>query len=322
VWSLGTSAAQGQQHVIEYVTKQLVGGNAVHAGDAFVDTPRRFGYLYLDSSGASKPLADSFAAAMAEAGAPFAEVVVYALDPATIQATASQAISKMKSAGVTTIVFSGDPVAPRDFTREATAQEYFPEWVVAGSTLVDTNAFSRTYDQEQWQHAFGVTFGAVRTDTRSVGSYAVYTWFNGAEPPAPGRLPVMAPNPALFFAVLQGVGPNLTHETWRDALFASPGTRQAISQPYLTYGDKGYWGFTDYHGVDDATAFWWDPQASGPDELRKEGSGMWQFVDGGARYLPGEWPNEDRMFDPDGAEDIYLTPPPGEEAPQYPSPAG
>lgn len=322
VWSLGTSAAQGQTHVIEFVTKQLVGGNAVHAGDDFVDTPRKFGYLYLDSSGASKPLADAFAAAMADAGAPFAEVVVYALDPATIQATASQAISKLKSAGVTTVVFSGDPVAPRDFTREATAQEYFPEWVVAGSTLVDTNAFSRTYDQEQWRHAFGVTFGAVRTDTRSVGSYALYKWFNGDEPPAPGRLPVMAPNPALFFSVLQGAGPNLTHESWRDALFAGAGTRQAISQPYLSYGDKGYWGFTDYHGVDDATAFWWDPDASGPDELRKDGQGMWQFVDGGARYLPGAWPSDDRMFDPAGAEDFYETPPPGEEAPQYPSPAG
>ncbi len=322
VWSLGTSAAQGQEHVIEFVTKQLVGANAVHAGDEFVDTPRKFGYLYLDSSGASKPLADAFASAMEAAGAPFAEVVVYALDPATIQATASQAISKMKSAGVTTVVFSGDPVAPRDFTREATAQEYFPEWVVAGSTLVDTNAFSRTYDQEQWRHAFGVTFGAVRTDTRSVGSYALYKWFNGTEPPAPGRLPVMAPNPALFFSVLQGVGPNLTHESWRDALFASPGTRQAISQPYLTYGDKGFWGFTDYHGVDDATVFWWDGEASGPDELRKDGQGMWQFVDGGARYLPGEWPSDERLFDPSGAEDFYTTPPPGEEAPQYPSPAG
>jgi hypothetical protein len=322
VWSLGTSSAQGQTHVVEFVTKQLVGKNAEHAGEEFRDQPRRFGYLYLDSSGAAADLAQEFADAMEAADAPFAETVVYALDPATIQATASQAISKMKSAGVTTIVFSGDPVAPRDFTREATAQEYFPEWVVAGSTLVDTNAFSRTYDQQQWQHAFGVTFGAVRTDTNLVGSYALYKWFNGTEPPAPGRLPVMAPNPALFFAVLQGVGPNLTHETWRDALFAGTGTRQAISQPFLSWGDKEYWPYTDYHGVDDATIFWWDAEATGPDELPKEGQGMWQYVDGGTRYLPGQWPTEERLFDPEGAEDFYTVPPPGEEPPSYPSPAG
>jgi hypothetical protein len=322
VWSLGTSSAQGQTHVIEFITKQLIGKNAEHGGDDVRDQPRTFGYLYLDSSGAASELAQNFIDSMEAAGAPFAEVVVYALDPATIQATASQAIAKMKAAGVTTIVFSGDPVAPRDFTREATAQEYFPEWVVAGSGLVDTNAFSRTYDQQQWQHAFGVTFGAVRTDTNLVGSYALYKWFNGAEPPAPGRLPVMAPNPALFFSVLQGTGPDLTHENWRDALFAGAGTQQAISQPFLSWGDKEYWPYTDYHGVDDATVFWWDTEATGPDELRKDGQGMWQYVDGGTRYLPGEWPTEERLFDPNGAEDFYEVPPPGEEAPSYPSPAG
>ena len=69
---------------------------------------------------------------------------------------------------MTTIVFSGDPVAPRDFTKEATAQEYFPEWFIAGTTLVDTNAFGRTYDPQQLLHAFGVTqLAASHTDGRS-----------------------------------------------------------------------------------------------------------------------------------------------------------
>jgi hypothetical protein len=159
VWSLGNSAAQGQTHVVEFVTKQLVGKNAEHAGDEFVDQPRRFGFLYLDSSGASAGLAQELIDAMDAAGAPFAEVVVYALDPATIQATASQAISKMKSAGVTTIVFSGDPVAPRDFTREATAQEYFPEWVVAGSPAPTTS-----------------NSGSTRTASRSAPCAPTRTW--------------------------------------------------------------------------------------------------------------------------------------------------
>jgi hypothetical protein len=49
---------------------------------------------------------------------------------------------------------------------------------------------------------------------------------------------------------------------------------------------------------------------------------MYAFVDGGTRYLPGEYPTEDKLFDPDGAVTIYETAPPGEEAPQYPSPNG
>jgi hypothetical protein len=323
VWGLDGSAIQKQTHVLEFIQKQLAGKNAEHAGDALKATPRKFGLVYLESSGASKDLADSFAAGMQSLGAPLAQVVAYQLDPATIQQQASQVITKLKTAGVTTIVFSGDPVAPRDFTKEATAQEYFPEWVVAASTLVDVTAFARTYDPQQWAHAFGVTQLAARGNPETSGAYADYVWFNGTPPPANDTIGVIAPNPALLFSVLQGTGPDLTPDTFRDALFAADGTKQAISQPYLSYGDKGYWGgVPDYQGVDDATAFWWDPTATGPDEIRKQGTGMYQYVDGGKRYLPGQWPTEDRLFNPDGAVAIYDTPPPGEERGDFPSPAG
>jgi hypothetical protein len=322
VWGLGMSAVQAQTHVVEWVGKQLVGKNAEFAGPDFVDQPRKFGYLYLESSDASTALADQFVQKMADVGAPIVERVPYELNPATLQASAAQAITKMKAAGVTTILFSGDPVAPRDFTKEATAQEYFPEWVNAASGLVDTNAFARTYDPEQWKHAFGITTLSTKTDPTKIGYYALYEWFTGSPPPAPDTIPVIQPSPALFFAVLQQVGPDLTAEHWRDAAFGLSGTQQAISQPYLSYGDKGYWPEADYQGIDDATVFWWDPTAVGPDEIRREGTGMYQFVDGGKRYLPGQWTTDEKLFDPNGAVAIYLTPPPGEEPRQYPSPAG
>jgi hypothetical protein len=325
VWGLDGSQIQKQTHVLEFIQKQLIGKNAEHGGDVVKTQPRKFGLLYLESSGAAKDLADSFAAGMTSIGAPLADVVAYQLDPATIQQQASQVITKLKTSGVTTIIFSGDPVAPRDFTKEATAQEYFPEWVVAASTLVDVTAFARTYDQQQWAHAFGVTQLAARSDPTKAGAYANYQWFTGSPPPANDTIGVIAPNPALLFFVLQAMGPNVTPENFRDTLFASGGTRPdlSISQPFLTYGDKGFWGgVMDYQGVDDATAFWWDPTATGPDEIRKEGTGMYQYVDGGKRYLPGQWSSEDKLFNPDGAVDIYLTPPPGEEPGNYPSPAG
>ncbi len=323
IYGLDGSSIQKQTHVLEFLKKQIVGKNAVYGGDDVKDKPRVFGYVYLESSGASDDLAASMGDGMEAIGAPFAESIAYNLDPSTIQQTASLVITRMKDAGVTTIVFSGDPVAPRDFTKEATAQEYFPEWIVAASTLVDVTAFARTYDQEQWQHAFGVTQLAARSNPLTAGYFANYVWFTGVEPPADDTIGVFAIYPALFFAVLQYTGPNLTPETFRDALFADAGTIPAITQPFLTYGDKGYWGgVTDYQGVDDATAFWWDPNATGIDEIRREGTGMYQYVDGGKRYLPGEWPTEDKLFNPDGAVAIYDTPPAGEERGDYPSPAG
>ncbi len=92
---------------------------------------------------------------------------------------------------------------------------------------------------------------------------------------------------------MQATGPNLTAENFRDTIFEVE-TQQAISQPYLTWGDHGFWPDVDYNGIDDATLIWWDPTATGQDEIRKDGTGMWQYVEGGKRYLPGEWPTTRR----------------------------
>src|SRR4029079_1051412 len=120
VYALDGSPSQKEKHVVEFLTKQMIGKPASHAGDEFKDQPRKLGLLYLESSGAAKELADQFAADMQTARSRFAEVVARQRDPPTIQAPATQVIPRMKAAGVTTIVFSGDPVAPRDFTKEAT----------------------------------------------------------------------------------------------------------------------------------------------------------------------------------------------------------
>jgi hypothetical protein len=323
VWGITPSAAQAREHVAEFVEKQLLGRNAEFAGDAaFQSQPRRFGYVYIESSQESKAIADAFVADIEAAGADVAQVLPYVLDPASIQTSASQIIGQLKAAGVTTVLFSGDPVAPGPFTIEATAQEYFPEWVVAASTLVDTTAFARTYDQQQWENAFGISYLAARTQPDVSGYYSLYEWFSGQEPPAADSIGVIVPPLALFHSVLQSTGPNLTAETWRDALFQGS-TEPAISQPFLSWGETGLWPEPDYGGIDDYTVIWWDPAATGPDEIRKEGTGMWQYVDGGARYLPGDWPTEPLgLFDPDGAVAIYDEPPPGEAPIDYPSPAG
>jgi hypothetical protein len=64
----------------------------------------------------------------------------------------------------------------------------------------------------------------------------------------------------------------------------------------------------------------WDATASGPDEIRKVGTGMWQYVDGGTRYLPGAWPSDLKVFDPAGAITVYDSPPASEASKQFPSP--
>lgn len=321
VWGIDGSAAQKQVHVAEFIGKQLVGKPAIHAGDQFTDTVRTFGYVYVEGSSESKVLADEMVAKLDAVGARPVEVLPYVLDPGSIQQTASQVIAKLKAAGVTTVILSTDPVAPRDFTREATAQEYFPEWLVAAATLTDTTAFGRSYDQQQWAHAFGVTSLAVRVNPEISGIYSVYKWFNGQEPPADESIGVFMPGFQLLFSALQSTGPDLNPTTFAAAIRGFE-TVKAISQPWLTWGEQGIWDEMDYNGIDDATLFWWDAQAEGPDENRKPGKGILVFPDGGKRYLPGEWGTEDRLFITEGAVGVYDAPPPGEEPKNYPSPAG
>ena len=227
----------------------------------------------------------------------------------------------MKAAGVTSVIFNGDPIAPREFTNEATAQNYFPEWIVTGSVLVDTAAFARTYDQTQWANAFGVSNLSARVD-RSIGSsYAIYEWFFGEPPPAPDNIGIITPVPNTFYAFLQATGPNLTIETFNDAAFGGQPTERALTGPSLSWGTQGIWPDSfepDYRGVDDITEIWWDAAATGPDEIDREGSGLWRYVDGGLRYKPGEIPEgPPSAFVEEGSVTIYSEPPPEEAQPEY-----
>jgi hypothetical protein len=293
------------------------------AGDDLQGEDRVFGTLFLESDEDAAAQNQQTEDELADQGIDIAESVAYQLDPARLQEQAAAAIARFKSAGVTSIIFSGDPIAPGTFTTEATNQDYFPEWIITGSALVDTTAAARGFDQEQWSHAFGISPLAARVNPEISGSYYLYRWYTGEESPAAGTSGVILPLPQVFFAGLQGVGPDLTRENWVATLLAGEPTPVAVSQPSLDWGDVEGWPETDYHGLDNWTEIWWDADATGPDEIRREGQGMYQYVDGGQRYFLGEWPEEDtRAFDPEGAVSFYEEAPPGEEAPEYPSPAG
>jgi len=38
---------------------------------------------------------------------------------------------------------------------QATKQEWFPEWFITGAVFQDIAIFARSYDQQQFAHAFG-----------------------------------------------------------------------------------------------------------------------------------------------------------------------
>ncbi len=75
IWAIDSNSEQRQDHVFEFVQKQLVGKNAEFGGEAVVNSPRTFAYVYLESGPTSAELADRFAGLMEGAGTPFVEVI-------------------------------------------------------------------------------------------------------------------------------------------------------------------------------------------------------------------------------------------------------
>jgi hypothetical protein len=79
----------------------------------------------------------------------------------------------------------------------------------------------------------------------------------------------------------------------------------------------------DVGGGDDATIIWFDPTASGEDEVGNEGVGLYRYANGGQRYTLGEFPDsveEAGLFDVESSVTIFDQVPPEDDTPDYPLP--
>ncbi|MFP5320449.1 MAG: hypothetical protein ACLGIC_01235 [Acidimicrobiia bacterium] len=321
------SSTQGYVHRAEYVCKRLAGRNAEHAGfrgtpaDPMADEPRKFAFLYLDNEAREYTAgADHFMQLVQQCGVPVLRIE-YAFDPATLQEQAASFISRMKSDGITSVIFAGDPIAPAVITKEATNQRWFPEWIVTGSALTDTNLFGRTYDQLQWENAFGISYVAALYEPTQSDAYALHQWQFGTGPAADNVYSTIYTTAFTLFTGVHLAGPNLTAESFQAGLFAYPPTGGGPTAPTLSYGAHGFWERTDFTALDDITEIWWDPAATGPDQTGQNGTGMYRYVDGGRRYLPGQQPSSaPNVFTTDGAPTFFDNRPAEDTPPSYPAP--
>jgi hypothetical protein len=322
VFSVPPSGGQIRSHLVAYVSQKLAGGTADFAGDDLQGEERVFGHLKLGMSDSDEQSAERLRDELAEHDVEIVEQILYPLDPGRSAELATNAVTRMQSAGVTTVILESDPILLPAFTQEATKQGWFPEWLLAGSPFVDTSAFGRTFDQQQWQHAFGFSFFPPQVAPRANPPARVYNWFHGESPPVDGALPLLLIHPqvTLFFTGLQYAGPDLNVRSFRDGLFAMPPTPTLVTQPSASFGHQR-WSEPDYAGVDDMVELWWDPDASGPDEAGNEGEGMYRYVDGGKRYLVDDWPDELRVFEREGSVTVIDDPPEDELPPDYPPPS-
>jgi hypothetical protein len=324
IWLTLPAVDQSATHWANFVTRQLAGRPARYAGDEELARQKRvFGLVRFDESFAGfQQAGKAFVGLLKDDGVTLAADAPYELDIVRAQENARNTIAKLKSAHVTTVLFAGDPLTPGYLTKEATAQKYFPEWVVLGAAYSDTSLFGRTYDAQQWKHAFGVTSLYVPTPTDLDQYSQIIVWQTGREPAAK-TYKVLVQAPLILYTALHLAGPDLTPDTFRDGLFRFPSAPTQASQIHFSWGRHDIWPGTDYFGADDATVIWWNPDAKGTDELGNDGTGMWEFADEGKRYLPADWPRTaPDLFDEKTSVTEFETFPPGQGPPSYPSPAG
>jgi len=323
VWGQGPTPDQAAALASEAIGNLAGPGPAEFAGDEAMRTQDRTYALlhYENADGDFEGVFQTYQDELAANGIELTTDIEFTLDLPRAQENARTLITRLREAGITTVIYTGDPLTPASLTEEATAQGYFPEWILASSYLMDTTIFGRLTDQQQWKNGFGVSAVPARGERSTNGAFQIWDWAYGGEPPH-NTANILEPPLRTIFTGIHLAGPELTPETFRDGLYRYPISGGGPTEAQTSRGDHGVWPDHDWGGIDDMTLIWWDPTATGEDETGNEGTGMYRYANGGERYTIGNMPTfeETGLFDVESSVTVYDEVPEGDRPPDYPPP--
>ncbi|HEV7467967.1 MAG TPA: hypothetical protein VGP96_16850 [Candidatus Dormibacteraeota bacterium] len=281
----GMLMGQDEQAVLasEYWCKKLANQPARFAGDPLLQRLPRKVAIVADDLDILRPALDQLQAGIQRCDRNGAQMALYSLDTSTAVAQSTTLMAKLKSSNVTTIMWAGDPIFPVFGTHAATSQAYFPENVMEGGGLMDIDILARAYDPQQWQHAFGISdLPAFQSVDRSDGA-KVYRATGGT-----GPVPLAAfgwTGYAMIANSLQLAGPALTPLTFERATLTSPsyGGWRTVHDPHVPYL---HFAPGKYTWISDAREVYWSASATSEFDGKP---GAYQQLNGGQRYVAGEW---------------------------------
>ncbi len=300
IWgSLPTSTEYGQV-IGEYIGKRLNGKKAQFAGDELQGNPartlrdktRKFGLIYLEGlygkvDPEGKRAADNLEKEMNKRGATLTTKIGYTYDPGRNQQDLTTMMARMNSDGITSIIMFTDPLYPILITREATRQQYYPEWIISGSGLSDTTAAGRLYDQTQWRHALGISplWVTWKTVQQSSGYRETHHGDpNMADGDEGVLINIYSSVPALIFRGVHMAGPRLTRDSFAQGMYNYPKSGGTPNTP-LVYHTRAY-----PTAIKDYVEVYYDADRRGPDERSLNGTGMMMKMKAGQRYEIGRMP--------------------------------
>jgi hypothetical protein len=276
-WSQFTDCSTVVESVGSYYAIKLAGRNADLAGGDLRGQPRKLGIIAPENSWYQECVAAGVQI-IRDAGTEPALNEQYRLDINQMSIQAGEKLSKLKNAGITTVICGCDPLFLTFLTAKAKEQNYFPEWVISGVALIDNDLIGSIMEQGQWSHSFGVSFsGPPQAAAQGLG----YRAYKSVRPDEPSIGVELIYNQLELLAIgIQLAGPNLTPESFEAGMFKYP-TRT---------GPSGTWGFApgDYSTSDDAREVFWSP---GDTSVQTREPGTYINPNGDQRFQIGRWPD-------------------------------
>jgi hypothetical protein len=276
--------------IAEYWGKRLAGKPAKFAGRnvRVSNDVRKFGLVYIEGVGDVvdpqwKRAAQHFEAELKKYGVVLTKSVSYTYDVQQQQQQTTNIIGQMVASGVNVITCVCDGLYPVFLTSEATRQGYFPEWFISGTNLIDTTFFGRTYDPQQWSHAYGISPLWVFAARKENGSgYRAY--HHVAQGDESKGIDTYQASISAVFAGVHYAGPKLTVQNWSQGIFLAPALGGRVNAPLVKFTER------DPGAIKDWVEVWWDGDATGSDELNNNGRGILLKSNKGVRYTNGKWP--------------------------------
>jgi hypothetical protein len=288
----------------EVIGKNLVGKKAEYAGEALQGTPRKFGLVMIEDvidEAAFKKALGNYKGTIAATNTYVGSGGALG-DPTISQENAPVMVTRMKDAGITTVILFTDRAMNQALMEQAAAQDWYPEWFLTGAGYFDLPVLAQGLPDDEAEHAFGISlippYFDLPDEVTNITDSTLWYWG-----PSTGTTSGAVPGPIdWFLAGVHNAGPKLTPKNFEQGLFAVPATPNPTNSPLVTksgYGKTTGLPYAAYSpGPADFAPMWMDPYTTGI----SIGSGTevkhvsW-YIDEGRRYSIGKWPKNLKWFD-------------------------
>ena len=270
-WSTFPDCTSTGVAAANYSNSRLFGRGAAFAEGDLAGKPRTMAVIAPNNL-EYQQCVDAFQDQIAAEGNDVTLELNYTLDPAQLKTQAASMMAKLVDEGTTSVSCACDPIMQMYLAQEATAQGYYPEWLIAGVGFIDMDLGGQIISKnapDQWVRAFGGSPWAAQQPPETSVAHAAYRSVRDDEP---SLLVDQIYHQLLVLAVgIQMAGPDLTPETFETGLFSYPGGD----------GQAGAWDFGPGHytPVTDIREIWWDP-----DKISPFNGESGSYADVGERY--------------------------------------